>query len=126
MNEITLEWVSKAENDYEAAELTLRGRETPIVDAVCFHSQQCAEKYLKAFLQEHETRFERRHELMPLLELCIGWDSEFEILRGALQKLEQFAVLIRYPGFDVPVDVAADAFQAAASVRTFLRKKLGL
>ena len=53
MNEVTREWVDKAESDFDTADLTLHGREAPIIDAVCFHSQQCAEKYLKAFLQEH-------------------------------------------------------------------------
>jgi HEPN domain-containing protein len=126
MNEIAREWVDKAENDYDAAELTLHGREAPIVDAVCFHSQQCAEKYLKAFLQDHLVRFERRHELIPLLELCLTVDTEFEILRGTLQSLEQYAVLIRYPGLIVPAEMAEQAFESATRFREYMRGKLGL
>lgn len=126
MNEIAREWVEKAENDYDAAELTLHGRETPIVDAVCFHSQQCAEKYLKAFLQDHLVRFERRHELIPLLELCLTVDTEFEILRETLQSLEQYAVLIRYPGLIVPAEMAEQAFESATRFREYMRGKLGL
>lgn len=126
MNELTHEWVFKAESDFDAADLTLHGREVPIVDAVCFHSQQCAEKYLKAFLQEHGVRFERRHELIPLLELCLSLDAEFEVLRSALQSLEQYAVLIRYPGLTVPAEMAEQAFQSAEIVRAFVRKKLGI
>ena len=57
MNEIAKEWVDKAESDFDVADLTLQGREAPIIDAVCFHSHQGAEKYLKAFLQEHLVRF---------------------------------------------------------------------
>jgi HEPN domain-containing protein len=113
MNEITKEWVDKTENDFDAADLTLHGREMPIVDAVCFHSQQCAEKYLKAFLQEHRIRFERRHELNVLLDLCVPLDGEFETLRDTLQSLEHYAVLIRYPGLIVPVEMAEQAFSAA-------------
>lgn len=126
MNEIAREWVEKAENDYDAAELTLHGREAPIVDAVCFHSQQCAEKYLKAFLQDHLVRFERRHELIPLLELCLTVDTEFEILRETLQSLEQYAVLIRYPGLIVPAEMAEQAFESATRFREYMRGKLGL
>lgn len=126
MNEIAREWVDKAVNDYDAAELTLHGREAPIVDAVCFHSQQCAEKYLKAFLQDHLVRFERRHELIPLLELCLTVDTEFEILRGTLQSLEQYAVLIRYPGLIVPAEMAEQAFESATRFREYMRGKLGL
>ena len=126
MNEITKEWVDKAENDLEAAELTLHGREIPITDAVCFHSQQCAEKYLKAFLQENRIRFERRHELIPLLDLCLTLDGEFEALRESLASLEQYAVLIRYPGLTVPAKMAEQAFSTTEGVRKFIRKKLGL
>jgi HEPN domain-containing protein len=126
MNEVTKEWVDKAENDFDAADLTLHGREAPIIDAVCFHSQQCAEKYLKAFLQENRIRFERRHELAPLLDLCLTKDSEFEALRGSLASLEQYAVLIRYPGSRVPAEMAEQAFSKTKGVRTFIRKKLGL
>ena len=126
MNEIAKEWVDKAESDFDAAELTLRGGETPIVDAVCFHSQQCAEKYLKAFLQENQIRFERRHELIPLLELCLTLDEEFEILRDSLQSLEQYGVLIRYPGLTVPVEMAEQAFESSKHIREFVRDKLKL
>jgi HEPN domain-containing protein len=126
MNEIAKEWVDKAESDYDAAELTLRGGEAPIIEAVCFHSQQCAEKYLKAFLQEHRTRFEQRHELIPLLELCLIIDKEFEILRNSLQSLEQYGVLIRYPGLTVPVEMAEQAFESAKQIRIFMRNKLKL
>ena len=125
MNEITKEWVDKAESDFDAADLTLHGREAPIVDAVCFHSQQCAEKYLKAFLQEHRLRFERQHELNVLLDLCVPLDGEFETLRDTLQSLEHYAVLIRYPGLIVPMEMAEQAFSAAERVRKFIRRKMG-
>ena len=41
-------WVAKAEGDYAVAVREL-GTAAPVFDAVCFHAQQCAEKYLKAF-----------------------------------------------------------------------------
>lgn len=126
MNEIAKEWVDKAESDFDTADLTLRGREAPIIDAVCFHSQQCAEKYLKAFLQEHRVRFERRHELISLLELCLTLDKDFESLRESLQSLEQYAVLIRYPGLTVPAEMAEQAFESASNIRDFLRDKLNI
>jgi HEPN domain-containing protein len=49
MNRLTAEWVQKAEGDFLVAQKMLRARKQPVYDAVCFHSQQCAEKYLKAF-----------------------------------------------------------------------------
>lgn len=50
MNEIVAEWIAKVEEDYRTAERELRVRKAPSHDVVCFHAQQCAEKYLKALL----------------------------------------------------------------------------
>ena len=48
MKPITGEWVDKAEGDFVTAQRELNALDHPNYDAVCFHSQQCAEKYLKA------------------------------------------------------------------------------
>lgn len=47
---VTREWVDKAENDLKNAAHTLTMGEKCPTDTVCFHAQQCVEKYLKAFL----------------------------------------------------------------------------
>ena len=47
MNALTTEWVEKAEGDFATAGRKLRARRYPNYDAVCFHAQQVAEKYLK-------------------------------------------------------------------------------
>ncbi|HBI42076.1 MAG TPA: hypothetical protein DDY78_04345 [Planctomycetales bacterium] len=47
MKKLTREWVKKAEADRVVA-LQSSQSATPLHDAVCFHAQQCAEKYLKA------------------------------------------------------------------------------
>jgi HEPN domain-containing protein len=91
MNELTAEWVAKAEDDLAAAGLLLRGGEHPLPDLSCFHSQQCAEKYLKAFLQEQRVRFERTHDLVALLNLCSTVDDELETLREDVNRLGNFA-----------------------------------
>lgn len=52
MQPLGSEWVRKAEGDYATAERELRARKAPHFDAPCFHAQQCAEKNLKACLQE--------------------------------------------------------------------------
>lgn len=48
MNPLTLEWFDKAEGDLATASREIRARRKPNYDAVCFHAQQAAEKYLKA------------------------------------------------------------------------------
>jgi HEPN domain-containing protein len=46
MKLLTAEWVQKAEGDFTVAQKMLRACKNPVYDAVCFHAQQCAEKYL--------------------------------------------------------------------------------
>ena len=98
MNALTAEWVAKADEDFHAADLLQHAGEIPLSGVACFHCQQCAEKYLKAFLQENEIEFPRQHSLIPLMELCMTVDKSFEGLLGDLDGLESFAVAIRYPG----------------------------
>jgi HEPN domain-containing protein len=52
MKPSTREWTKKAEGDYRAAMALARQRKVPLHDQVCFHCQQCSEKYLKAVLEE--------------------------------------------------------------------------
>lgn len=63
------QWVQKAENALKNAAHTLKlGADCP-TDTVCFHAQQCVEKYLKALLTSRGTRFPRTHDLVVLVEL---------------------------------------------------------
>ena len=106
MNELTLEWVEKAEGDYATAGRETRARRRPNYDAACFHAQQTAEKYLKSFLQEHGSSFPRTHSLIELLELCLPLDGSFELLRDLLVMLDGYSVSYRYPGESAGKDEA--------------------
>jgi HEPN domain-containing protein len=44
MNDLTVEWVEKAESDYRVAARESQGTEQPSFDAVCFHAQQCMQR----------------------------------------------------------------------------------
>lgn len=126
MNELTAEWVEKAEGDFETTRRELRARRRPNYDAVCFHAQQVAEKYLKAFLQEHGKAFPKTHNLVELLELCLTVDPEFETYRNRLILLDRYAVRYRYPGDTAGKDEAREAYRTARILRQFLRVKLGV
>jgi HEPN domain-containing protein len=126
MKELTAEWVQKAEGDYASAGREVRARRQPNYDAACFHAQQSAEKYLKAFLQEHGVAFPKTYNLIELLELCLALDSSFESQRHLLILLDRYAVRYRYPGDSADRDEARKAFRAAGSVRAFVRLKLGI
>ena len=121
----TQEWIEKAEGDLKVAQ-----RESQTVDlvydAVCFHAQQCAEKYLKAWLEEHNTTFPRMHDLVALLNLCGGLPPELDPLKPRLAHLSVFGIASRYPGVRADQQAGEEAVTTAEEVRTVVRAKFGL
>jgi HEPN domain-containing protein len=91
MKPITGEWVAKAEGDFATAQRELNATEQPNYDAVCFHAQQCAEKYLKAFLQEADVSFPRTHDLADLLSLTLSNEPTWSSMTADLNILSAFA-----------------------------------
>ncbi len=69
MHAMTVEWVDKAEGDCISSRREVRAFFKPNYDSACFHAHQCAEKYLKAFLQEHHVVFPKTHDLIVLPEV---------------------------------------------------------
>ena len=66
--EFTREWVRKAENDFKTAGFLCQS-EPYFAEVTAFHSQQAAEKYLKAFLVGHQIEFPKTHDIEALLKL---------------------------------------------------------
>ena len=126
MTPLAAEWVERAEGDCATAGRERRARRLPNYDAACFHAQQAAEKYLKAFLQEHRIVFPRTHNLIELLELCLPVDKSFEVYRNLFVVLDRYAVRFRYPGESADRSEAREAFKALQTFRTFARANLGL
>jgi HEPN domain-containing protein len=126
MKPITAEWVDKAEGDFATAQRELNALDHPNYDAVCFHSQQCAEKYLKAFLQEKDIPFRKTHDLAELLNSTLTIEPAWESLRPDLHSLSSFAVEYRYPGETADADEAGEALAQCHKVRQVIRQALGL
>lgn len=125
MQPATAEWVTKAEGDFTTALREYRARKSPNYDAACFHAQQCAEKHIKALLQEDNIAFDKTHDLVKLLSLLptiIGLAA----LRGNLAMLSAAAVEYRYPGECATRETAAESIATAKAVRHEARLKLGL
>ncbi len=118
------EWVAKAEEDFAGAVDLNRRRAQPLPNLVCFHAQQCAEKYLKAFLIDRGITFPKIHDLVALLDLCVGCDQTFEVLRESCLLLDPYSVLFRYPGQDAVPEDAKLAMEAVREVRAFMRRRL--
>src|SRR5215207_552589 len=121
MNPAVTEWITKAEGDFVTAGRELRARKAPNYDADCFHTQQCAEKYLKAVLQINDKHILKIHFLLELLALIMKFDSSYELLRADLETLEDYSVRFRYPGAFAEKDDAQAAYKAAKAAQEFIR-----
>jgi HEPN domain-containing protein len=126
MKPTTLEWISKAEDDFHVAQMSYRARKHPSYDASAFHSQQCAEKYLKARLEEGGITFARTHDLLALHQNVLVIEPAWIVLQPFLIFLNPFAVAYRYPGISATKVDAKDALRNCREVRRIIRTALGL
>jgi HEPN domain-containing protein len=111
------EWILKAEEDYKSV-IRMNPMETPNV--ICFHCQQCIEKYLKAFLVANGETPPITHNLIRLNNLAEKYEKSFEEIYDLLEELNPYSVLIRYPGIIATPDDA----KKSVNVMKDLRKKL--
>jgi HEPN domain-containing protein len=125
MKSLTRQWVRKAEADYAVIEKLLKGKPA-INDAVCFHCQQAAEKYLKAYLQECSLAILRTHDLIDLLMILLPVDPSLKTIRRSARSLTQFAVDFRYPGIWASARQAQMALRHCNAIRAAIRERLGL
>ncbi len=126
MKPMTDEWIAKAEADFATMERECQAQDNPNYDGICFHAQQCAEKYLKARLSEADISFSKIHDLVVLLEQTLVVEPEWEIFREDLAYLSSFAVSFRYPGETAEEESALDAQRRCRRFRSSARKALKL
>lgn len=121
----TMEWIDKAEGDWKVAHREMRAAD-PVWNVVSFLAQQCAEKYLKAFLEEHNIAFGKIHDLVVLLNSSGGLLPELNSQRQFLAHLGTFGIATRYPGAQADRQAAEDSMKTAENVRTVVRAKFQL
>ena len=126
MTPTTAEWVSKAEGDYDAVRILRRSRKRSRYDAICFHCQQCAEKYLKAKLVEAGLPVQKTHDLVLLLKQARVVEPLWQVMQLRLSRLNSFAVAVRYPGRSADSRSASECFTTCERMRTLARASLGL
>ncbi len=119
------EWAAHADDDLRVARHTLDLLDNCPYRLVAYHAQQCAEKYLKGYLVLRGVDFPYTHNIARLLELCAEHASWSEELNDA-EELTPFAITVRYPGDDEPVQEAEAqrAVEIAMCVRERVRKAL--
>jgi HEPN domain-containing protein len=118
-------WFTKAEADLQAAELLLNAA-NPLLDIVCYHAQQCAEKYLKGYLVARSIPFKFVHELAYLTRLCVEQEPEFSEIIDIASELQDYATGVRYPDDELDEPTLQEAQKAVAcakEIRDFIMQR---
>ena len=125
------QWLSHGDEDLRLAAhaMTLQAEEAPY-RLIAYHAQQCAEKYLKAFLVYYHVDFPFTHNISTVLELCSDPASWAAKLQDD-EQLTLYSITTRYPGEEEEVteSEAGQAIDLARKVRTQVRtalKQLGI
>ena len=118
-------WIRRAESDLKIGRDEL-ATEDPATDAICFHMQQCAEKYLKAYLIFHGAEHPRTHDIAFIASKCAEIDPDFHsLIKEGVGSLTKYAVGIRYDEEIFPsLEETKQALEFAERVKTFVLKKL--
>lgn len=127
MNEVVREWVAKAEAeaDFATANREIKAEKDANYDAVCFHAQQCSEKYLKALLIERGVTPPKTHDLVALHRILAPVSADWQWPVEELRLLTRAAVTSRYPGETAGCEEATAALAVCARLRARLRHILG-
>lgn len=126
MSAATADWIALAEDDLNVAEMAYEpnGR-PPSYHAACYHSQQCCEKYLKAFLIENGASFPKTHDLYYLLELCLPFAEAWSTMGEELRLVFELAADVRYPGIaSVTKSDAETSLEITKRLRSTVRDRI--
>ena len=124
MRRLTKGWVRKAEADFKTIKEIQHRKD--VYDVVCFHCQQCTEKYLKALLAELSRNIPRTHNLVLLLTLLLPDFPSLGRFRRGLDALTRRAVDTRYPGDNASKRQAVAAIRWAGEMRKTCRTLLNI
>jgi HEPN domain-containing protein len=95
-SELIDKWYDKAERDLITATL-IATQITNFNDIVGFHCQQCAEKYIKAYLVFLDIAVPKTHDLERLLFLLEPYTNIPASVYQAAVYIDDFSVEVRYP-----------------------------
>lgn len=93
---VVREWLVKVDHDLLNATHTLTLGAVCPTDTVCFHAQQCVEKYLKALLVFRATPFPKTHDIAVLRRL-LPPKLRPKMDRKSQKRLTDYATVKRYP-----------------------------
>lgn len=95
------EWLNRARSDLRLASTSPEG---VYYEDLCFHTQQAAEKAIKALLIRRGVQFPYVHDLAQLLTLVERSGLPIPDNVRQAERLTRYAVMARYPGLEPRVN----------------------
>ncbi|MCI0354939.1 MAG: HEPN domain-containing protein [Acidobacteria bacterium] len=115
-------WLAKAEDDMLVIGSILAAPRVSW-EAVAFHAQQAAEKFLKGFLAGKGTQPPKTHDLVVLLEIASEHDAGLGQFQVHARKLNSVYISSRYPSTPSPTEgEARECMEIARQVRAAVLK----
>ena len=114
-------WFKKAESDLLNITNNLSSEKIP-VDTCCFHAQQAAEKYLKAYMVSRNIDFPKTHDLQLLIKLIIPTNPVFTKILSTAMGLIDYGITPGYPDLlhEPELADAKKALEDANSIKQFV------
>lgn len=121
------DWLFKAKSDLTSA-IKLFKDDDETLDTAAYHTQQCVEKALKAFIVFNHQNPPRTHDLEKLLESCAVFDVSLKSFLDEVITLIPYAVYSRYPDdyFEVTRDDVVVAIEIANKILTLIALKTNI
>lgn len=118
------DWLKKASSDLKASKKLSDDEET--LDCSVFHTHQCAEKALKAFIVKSQEAIPKSHDLGFLLTVCMEISQELVMLREESKGLNSYGQNSRYPNdaFYVDKPNAEEAIKMAEKVLVTVKRAI--
>ena len=117
-------WIEYASRDLASARHLLTLYPIPL-EIICYHCQQSAEKFLKAYLIFQRIAPKRTHDLEELFKECIKFDESFLSIEEECSNLTDFAVNTRYPyELELTLEDTKNAIKDAEKIKEYILSKI--
>jgi HEPN domain-containing protein len=123
--ELVAEWVKFAKTDLDVAKQLFENMNPRPLEITCYHTQQSAEKVLKAFLVKSDILPPKTHDLNRLCKMCGDIDETFNEIADNCTDLNNYSNTPRYP-FEIEIleDDAKIAIEKASEILEWVTEKL--
>lgn len=127
MKQDTVEWVRFAEESFSVADFLVKTRtRRSLNNIICFHSQQCVERYIKGRLAEGGANSRKNSNLINLFNKSLGLEPSWTRFLDSVTALKSYTADFLYPGHVTTREDARAAVKICRAFRKEARVALGL